>query len=55
MPHPPSRVSASSVPMAIAAASIDEPPYEMNGRVIPLAGNSRIATAMLTKACNPNS
>src|SRR5262245_59140591 len=42
-----SRVNASSMPIAYASEIIDEPPYEINGSVMPFAGNRCKFTAML--------
>jgi len=36
--------------MVMATANSDEPPYDMNGNVMPLAGNMLTATPMLMKA-----
>ena len=38
--------------MVTATANKDEPPYEMNGNVIPFAGNRLTATPILMNACN---
>src|SRR5207253_5240503 len=46
------RVSASAKPMVSATANSDEPPYEMNGSVIPFAGSMLTATPMLMNACS---
>src|SRR5918992_1671738 len=49
------RVSASTIPMVSETARSEEPPDEMNGSVIPLAGIRPTLTAMLMTACSPNS
>src|SRR5262245_39847873 len=49
-----SRVKASSIPMPQASEIIEDPPYEMNGSVMPLAGMRCIFTAMLMADCRPN-
>ena len=43
------------MPSVIDTASIDEPPEETNGSVMPLAGSSPTLTPMLISACSPNS
>src|SRR5262245_40221965 len=49
-----SRVKASNIPMPQASEIIEDPPYEMNGSVMPLAGMRCIFTAMLMADCRPN-
>ena len=49
------RVSASSMPSVIDTASIEEPPEEMNGSVMPLAGSRPTLTPMLISDCRPKS
>ena len=48
------RVTANSMPIVKPTASMDEPPLEMNGSVMPLAGRSPTLTAMLMIACSAN-
>ena len=47
-------MSPNIMPIVIAVAIRDEPPYEINGRVIPFAGNKAKLTAILIMACKPN-
>jgi hypothetical protein len=44
------RVNASSMPAVRDEARLDEPPAEMNGKVMPLAGKSPTLTPMLINA-----
>src|ERR1700677_2701424 len=48
------RVVAMRKPMPRPSASKEEPPYEMNGKVIPLAGIARTMAAMLIQLSTPN-
>ena len=47
------RVMESNIPIPIAVAIIEEPPYEMNGSVIPLVGIRCNVDAMLIIDCKP--
>src|SRR5690606_14717322 len=49
------RVSARMMPMVRKVEMSEEPPAEMNGSVMPSAGNRPTLTAMLIAACSPNS
>jgi len=41
----------SKTPIAAKVARIELPPYDMNGRVIPVFGSNAKLTAMLINAC----
>src|SRR5258706_3407274 len=47
------RVRPSANPSVRATANKDEPPYEIKGSVMPLAGRTLSDTPMLMKACKP--
>src|SRR5262249_45095306 len=49
-----SRVKANNIPIPKASEIIDEPPYEMNRSVMPLAGIKCKFTPMLMAHCSPN-
>src|SRR5215510_5821536 len=46
-----SRVNASNMPIAYASEIIDDPPYEINGNVMPFAGMRCKFTAILMVDC----
>ena len=48
------RVSPKTMPIANPSDSKDDPPYETNGKVMPLVGIKLSVDAILTSACMPN-